>query len=406
LRRENSAPKERGLQLALRRLRIDKGTLHFADHSLQSPFATTLRELSGAVSGLSTKDAEPARVQLEGRVGRYGVGRVRGAIDLHSPSTLTNLALDFRNLDLAAFTPYVTKFAGYRVESGRVSAQLRYRVREARLVGENKLVFERVQLGEKVEEKGARDLPLELAVALLTDSNGRINLEVPVRGNLNDPQFDFAGLIARAFRNVVSRIASAPFRALGALVGGKGEALEVLAFEPGSVALAPPEEQTLNDLAKALAERPQLELVVRGGYDPQADATALRRQLVRREVARRAGYDPKRAEEFGGFDLRDAKIVREAEKLFLERGGGAIELIKMHAAERPYGRLLFDRLVAETPLEAGSAERLAQARAETVRAALASRGVDPGRVRMEEPARAQAENEVVPTTLALNAARD
>src|SRR5204862_4771357 len=138
----------------------------------------------------------PARVGLTGRVGKYGDARGRGAREPVGPATRTNLELRRRNLALADFTPYAVKFAGYRIEAGQLSATLRYRVREGRLVGSNQLEFDRLKLGEKVQSAGALDLPVDLAVALLTDAQGRINLAVPVTGALRDPRFALGGVSA------------------------------------------------------------------------------------------------------------------------------------------------------------------------------------------------------------------
>jgi hypothetical protein len=299
LKGRSDAPREgRSFQAAVQRLRIENGTLDFADRSLDEDFAVVVGGLSGAVTGLSTAAGNPARVQLAGRVAKYGAARIEGTVNLDEPKSLTNVTASLRNIDLAALTPYVVRFAGYRVQSGRLSAKLRYRVREGRLVGANDLVFEQIVLGEKVRRAGERDLPLELAVALLTDAQGRIDLDIPVRGDLNDPKFDLGGLVARAIGNVVQRVASAPFRALASLVGERGTDLDRVRFEPGSAALGPPAQERVAGVAKALAARPQLAVTVQGGYDPEGDLAALRRDAARRAIARRAGYEGRRAARF------------------------------------------------------------------------------------------------------------
>jgi hypothetical protein len=387
-------------EVAVKRLRIDNGTLDFTDRSLDNDFAVTIRELSGAVTGFSTLPGNPARVQLTGRVEQYGSARIRGTVNLDEPKSLTNIFATFRNVDLAALTPYIVKFAGYRVESGRLSAELRYRVREGRLVGQNQLSFEQLRLGEKVQDAGARDLPLELAVALLADSQGRISLDVPVSGNLNDPQFNFGGLIARALGNVIGKIVSAPFRALAAVFGKGGMDLDTVRFEPGAVALTPPAEQSVAQVAKALEQRPQLGVVVQGGYDPQADVAALRRDTVRRAIAQRAGYRGK-----GPLDFSDPKVLHAAENLYMQRIASRLEMLELRKTEPRYARALLERLAAAEPVAPGTAETLARARAETVRAALLQQGVDPSRVRLEAPAAEEAGKEGVPTLLSLNAER-
>ena len=384
------------LGASVKRLRIENGTLDFADRSLDNEFAVTARELSGALTGLSTKPGNPARVQLAGRVDEYGSARIRGTVDLSAPKSLTNIRATLRNLDLAELTPYVVRFAGYRIESGRVSADLRYRVRDGRLVGQNRLTFEELALGEKVQKAGARDLPLELAVAVLADAQGRINLDIPVSGNLNDPQFDFGGLVARAIGNVVGRIVSAPFRALAGLLGKGGADLDAVQFEPGSATLTPPAEQNVALVAKALVDRPQLEVTVQGRYDPERDVAAMRLHAARRHIARRAGVDGRVAP-----DLSDPKVLRAAENLYLERVGNRVQMRALRESEARYGRALLEKLAASLPVEPGTAETLASARAEMVRAELFTLGVDPSRVRVAEPAAATAGEDGVPTLLSL-----
>jgi Domain of Unknown Function (DUF748) len=384
------------LRASVRRLALENGTLHFADRSLETPFEVTMGELTGTVTGLRTAAGDPARLQIEGRVGEYGSVRIRGTTDLDQPKSLANVTARFENVSLAQLTPYVAKFAGYRVRSGRVSAELRYRVRDARLVGENRFVFQELELGEKVERAGAPDLPLELAVALLADAKGRITLDIPVRGNLNDPQFDFGGLIARALGNVIGKLVSAPFRALAGLFGANGQALDEVRFEPGSAALSPPQEENIAKVAQALAERPQLGVTVHGSYDPERDAAALRRAAARRDIAQRAGY-----ESDGPLDFTDPRTLRAAEALYLERIGKRADLQALRANEPRYGRALLELLAYTLPQDRGDPQALARERAQAVRAALAERGVDPGRVALEPPTANEAAESGVPTQLSL-----
>jgi hypothetical protein len=397
-----------GIDLRIARLAVEEGQLDFADRSLDTPFATSVESLSGALSQLGTRGEEPARVELAGRVGRYGEARVRGAIDLTAPAARTNLQLIFRNLALREFTPYAAKFAGYRIEAGRLDARLRYRVRDGRMVGENRLAFERLQLGEKVESASVLDLPLDLAVALLTDAEGRIDLAIPVRGDLRDPKVDLGGLIAQALRSTLGRIASAPFRLIASLLGrpNDAQALDEVRFPAGSADLPPPEEETLAALARALGERPRIALAIHGGYDPESDRQALARAAVIGELARRAGYGAAAGGSApAAIDLRDPKIRNAAERLFLERGGQGIQLSALEPRRGGYGRRLLDALAAKSPLAPDAAQALARRRAETVRDALVKRGVDGARIALEAPAEAKAGEEGVPTALGLRAGR-
>src|SRR5688572_2449681 len=385
-------------QLTVERLRIEKGILHFADRSLDNAFEVTMRELAGAVTGVSTVPGEPARVRLNGRVQPYGVARIRGTLDLNAPTNLADITATLRNLRLEAFNPYIAKFAGYRIASGRLSATLRYEVRDGRLVGTNRLAFENMQLGEKLERKGLVDLPLELVVALLADPQGRINLDIPVRGSLSDPQFDFGAIVAEALGNVVRNIVSAPFRALARLFGG-GDAGDPgqVAFAPGSARLSPPAEESVAQLAEGLRERPQLAVEVHGGFDPARDLEALRLRAARREVARAAGVD-------AAPDLSNRKVIAAAERLYLERGGQRAALQRLRESKEFYGRALLAQLAAGMSIDPAETQALARERAETVRLALIDHGMDPARISVGDTRESPAAEQGVPTELALHAA--
>ena len=388
-----------GPDIHVARLRMEKGRVDFSDRSLPSPFGTTVRELAGTVSGLGTGTNQAARVQLDGRVGKYGDARVRGTVELNAPSDLTNLRVRLRNLALPDFTPYAVKFAGYRIEDGRLDAELHYRVNQGRLVGSNQLVFDNLKLGEKVESASALDLPIELAVALLTDSQGRINLAIPVSGNLNDPHFDIGGLVAKALGNTLRKVVSAPFRLLASVFGhGREAAPEAVAFDPGSAHVAPPEEETAATLAKALADRPQLELAIHPGYDAEADAAALKRAALLRQLAARAGRASAAAGASAPVNAADPKIVAAAEALLRSHGADPAQL----EPNKPgYGRRLIEQLIPSVPLEPYALQQLAQDRARAVQQVLIGHGAPADRVAIDTAREAKAGEAGVPTSFEL-----
>src|SRR4029077_14477171 len=186
-------------------------------------------------------------------------------------------------------SPYSMKFAGYKIAEGKISLDLQYKVRNSQLEGTNQIVIDKLTLGERVESPDALKLPLELAIAILKDSDGRIDLGVPVSGNTNDPQFSYGAVIWKAIGNVLTKIVTAPFRALGGMFGMSGEKLEAIDFDPGSDRLLPPEREKLKQVAQVLSKRPQLKLSVPGQYSEAADGAALKSRAVRVEIARRTG---------------------------------------------------------------------------------------------------------------------
>jgi hypothetical protein len=402
--------------VSVERVTIQDGELDYSDQSLRPQFAAHIHELSGVVNGLSRDRATAARLQLDGRVDQFGSARIRGSINVFEPRALTDLTMSFRNLEMRTFSPYAVKFAGYRIESGKLSADLRYRVRDGELVAENHLVIDKLELGERVESENALDIPLELAVALLRDPQGRIDLGVPIRGNLNDPKFSYAEIAWKALGNLLKKIVSAPFRLLAGLTGAPQQQLDAVVFEPGSARLPPPEREKLGEVAKALGERPQLALNIQGGFDPQADAQALRRIALRNELAKRSGLKVRPGEDPGPLDPLDPKTQRAAEMLFIERyDRPALRTLRASieaqnegkSAEersRAVARAVFSKLLADTSLPQGALEKLAQERQASAREALLALGADPARVAAATPAASRAGKDGVPTKLQLASA--
>ncbi len=266
--------------LTVKKVTVADGRLDFSDRSIKPGFAVRIDELAGTLTGLDAAEGSVANVELEGRVDEYGSARIHGSLDPFDPGSRTDLTLTVRNLEMTALNPYAGRFAGYRIESGRLSGELRYRVKEGSLKGENHLVMEKLKLGEKVASPEAADLPLALAIALLTDSKGRVEMEIPVTGDLENQKFDLASVIASAIAGAIRKAVTAPFRLLASIFGSGEESIDEIFFDPGSTRITPPAREKIDALARALAARPQLGLNVVGAFDANADADALRKAKV------------------------------------------------------------------------------------------------------------------------------
>jgi hypothetical protein len=315
----------------VRRVLVSGGEVDFADHSLITPFGTRIHELRGVVAGISSVRNARAQVKLDGRVDDYGTAKIDGELNTADPKAYTNIGVAFRNVEMSRLTPYSGKFAGRKIDSGKLTVDLKYRIDKSKLAGDNKLVVERLVLGEKVESPEAVDLPLDLAVALLEDSNGVIDLGLPVSGNLDSPEFSYGALIWKAFTNLLTKIVTSPFRALGALLPGGGEdGFDAVAFDPGRPDLPPPEREKLAQLAGALQKRPQLTLSVQGRYAPEADRAELQALAVRRALAARLGRAPEAADD--PVDYSGPETAKAVEALFVERLGA--ENLKALKAEQ------------------------------------------------------------------------
>ncbi len=370
------------------RVAFEKGIVDFADLSLVLPFSAKVQELEGVVQGISTDRAGRATVRLEGRVDEYGLARANGSLRPFQPTSFLDLTVVFRNVEMPPLSPYSVTFAGRRIASGRLSLDLQYKIDNGTLAGENRIVLEKFTLGERVETPGALDLPLDLAVALLTDGDGKIDLAVPVRGNVNDPQFSYGEVIWQAIRNIITRIVTAPFRALAALFGGGGEEMEAITFDPGRATLPPPEREKLKRLADGLGKRPQIRLVAEGQHGA-ADRAALQRREVERAIAARLGRPPAAGDAPEPVNVMDAKTQRALEAAFVERSSedalsrfaaetgkargkpvdqvnAALALVGKGSADREFYEALLKRLNETAEVPDAALSQLAAARARAV----------------------------------------
>ncbi|MCM2253146.1 MAG: DUF748 domain-containing protein, partial [Ramlibacter sp.] len=349
----NAAPAAQPFPVQIRRVRLENAKLDFADLSLQPQFAAKIHELNGVINGLSSSRDARSQLELDGRVGEFGLARVRGELNPFAPSNNTDVNVVFKNVDLVPTSPYAMKFAGYRIAQGKISLDLQYKLRNRQLEGANQIVIDQLTLGERVESPDALKLPLALAIAILKDSDGRIDLGLPVSGDMNDPQFSYGAIIWKAIGNLLTKIVTAPFRALGALLGVSGEKLESIEFDPGSDKLLPPEREKIKQLAQLLAKRAQLKLSVPAQYSETADGAALRARAVRTEIARRAGLKLAAGEEPGPLDLGDRAVRVAVRELFAARFGDA-ELDKQKKAA--------ETAAAAAPSGAASSAESAQAK--------------------------------------------
>ena len=270
--------------MTVERVRIERADVDFADLSLVLPFAARIHELSGAVTGISSAPTNRTRLKLDGRVDEYGQVNVEGSLSPLQLTAFSDVKVVFRNVAMSPLSPYSGTFAGRRIQSGKLNLDLEYKVEDRRLKSNNTIILDQFTLGEQVESQKAVSLPLDLAIALLTDGEGKINASVPVTGDVDHPEFSVGHLVWEAIVNFITTAVTAPFKALGALVGGE-EGIDAILFPPGIDTIPPPEREKLARVAEALTKRPMIALTVRGAYDPAADGAALRSLQVRRALA-------------------------------------------------------------------------------------------------------------------------
>ncbi len=273
------------------------GKVFFSDRFIKPSYSANLSELTGRLSGFSSvaAGATPEMADLSLR------GKAEGTADLEITGKLNPLAqplaLDIRgrmrDLELPPLSPYSVKYAGHGIQRGKLSMDVNYVVRpDGQLTASNRLVLNQLSFGDKVDGAPA-SLPVKLAVALLADRNGVIDVDLPISGSLNDPQFRLGPLIFRVIVNLVVKAVTAPFSLLASALGGGGEELSMVSFAPGSAILSPDARAGLDKVARALTDRPALRMTVVGTASLEAERQALRDErlaaLLRAEKRRAAG---------------------------------------------------------------------------------------------------------------------
>jgi hypothetical protein len=318
-------PKQTGqrdaFQLGIEQVKVRNSEMDFADESLVLPFATHIHGLKGHINGISNRSGQPAQLELDGLVDQYGLARAAGKIDFLDPTGFTDVKVMFKNVEMTRLTPYSATFAGRKIASGKLSLNLEYKIKDRQLEGDNQVIMDQLTLGERVESPTAKNLPLDLAIAILQDSDGRIDLGLPVSGSLDDPQFSYGRIIWKAIVNLIGKIATAPFKALGSLFGGGGEKLEAVVFDAGKSDLLPPEKEKLKKVVQVLDKRPKLALAVQGGWSPEVDGLAIRDLRVRHALAETMGVKLEAGEDPGPLDPSQAKVRDALRKLYAKRFG-------------------------------------------------------------------------------------
>ena len=362
------------------------GRVAFSDFFIRPNYAANLSELTGQLSAFSSEaqggpGGEPQLADLELR------GKAEGTASLEITGKLNPLAqplaLDIvgkvRDLELPPLSPYSVKYAGHGIERGKLSLDVNYKVLpNGQLTASNRLVLNQLSFGEPVQ--GApNSLPVKLAVALLADRQGVIDLDLPISGSLNDPQFSIGPVIFKIIVNLIGKAITAPFALLASALGG-GDAMGHVPFAPGSATLTPEAEQNLAKVVKALNDRPALKITVTGTASLQGESDGLRRErLAQRVLAEKRRANPS-----------DSSPVQPAEyPALLKAVYGRTDMPKPRnlvgiAKDLAVPEMEALLLAHQSPTEDMAAE-LATARGQAVRSFLLAQKLPPERVFVAAP---------------------
>lgn len=264
---------------------VTHGRIRFTDQSISPYFSTNLSGMTARVSGLSTDPASVARLHFE--TGLDDKGRIQieaGLRPFVQPLELeTTLSVD--SYALAVLTPYTGKYTARELEDGKLDLKITYRIADNRLTASHRILIQKFEFGKKVESPDALNLPFGLAVALLEDAQKRINISLPVTGDMSQPDFHYWSLIGQVARNFFMGLVTKPFSFLGSMLGADAgtEDLGSVRFPPGTAELPPEEQAKITALVQGLRDRPRLLLQINGGYDPVMDWKAIKEQALNKE---------------------------------------------------------------------------------------------------------------------------
>ncbi|HCY64859.1 MAG TPA: hypothetical protein DHV59_18975 [Oxalobacteraceae bacterium] len=264
------------------KLSLQGGRVRFTDNFIKPNYTANLMGLGGVVSGLSSDPASSATVDLRGEVNSAPL-TLAGRINPLKGDLSMDVQAKVRDMELAPLSPYSGRYVGYGIEKGKLSFDVAYKVENRQLTADNRLVLDQLTFGDKVDSPDAASLPVHLAVALLRDRNGVIDLNLPIAGSLDDPQFSMGTIIVKVIVNVITKAVTAPFALLGSLFGG-GEELSWLEFNPGRSAIPAVGEEKLKTLARALADRPALKLEITAHTGAEAEIEGMKRAAIDRKV--------------------------------------------------------------------------------------------------------------------------
>lgn len=269
--------------IAIGKLTLQGGRVRFTDNFIRPNYSATLADFGGIVTGLSSDPASRAGVELHGVVNSAPLA-IAGSINPLRGNLFLDIKANVRGMELAPLSAYSGRYVGYGIEKGKLTFEVAYRVDDRKLTAENRLILDQLTFGDAIDSPTATKLPVQFAVALLRDRNGIIDVNLPIAGSLDDPEFSVGGIIVRVIVNVIAKAVTQPFALLGALFGGGGEELSSMELAAGRAAIPAAGEEKLRALAKALADRPALKLDIAGRIEPEADRAGLKRVSVERKV--------------------------------------------------------------------------------------------------------------------------
>ena len=378
-------------------IKVARGSAYFADNSLKPNFASGIEALEGHISNVSSTPGTKAQVDLKGKIDRYAPVTLKGEINPLIQQPYLDLDLVFKSVELTSVNPYSGTYAGYYIDKGQLSLALNYQLVNNQLAGKNHLVIDQLQLGKPSESDLATSLPVSLAIAILQDRHGVIDLGLQVSGDVDSPDFSFGSIIINAFTNVITKAVTSPFSLLANLAGSDEE-LNHIQFQPGLASLDTNEQDRLSKLAKALDDRPKLKISINGSVELTGDSQALAELNVQQALLNLSGleslpadFSASRIPASGPLVVALEGLAEQQLKLSIKEERTKIEQQlkdKAEAADVNSAQVttvlhlgLYNQLVNAQEIDTHALSNLAEARAKAIKAYLVDKNqISPDRV--------------------------
>ena len=375
-------------------LTLEGGRIGLADHFIQPNYAATLGDLSGRMTGLSSKTGTVAQLDVKGSLANHSPLTMTGSVNPLSASAFADVKASFHDIDLPPFTPYSGKYAGYAIARGGLTMEVAYKLQNRRLSAQNRFLVDQFEFGDKIESPTATKLPVKLAVSLLKDRNGIIDIDLPIEGSLDDPKFRIGKIVWKMIGNLIVKAATAPFALLGKLFGGDSADLSSVDFADGSASPDDAAKKKLDALAKAMENRPALKLEATGRFSG-ADSEGLKRLRFERKLkAQKLADLAKKGEAPASVD--DVVVSESEHELYLTKAYKREKFDKprniLGIAKTVPAAEMESRMLASIPVTDDDLRQLAFARANVVKDYLTGPGkVETARVFVLEPGRTPSE---------------
>jgi hypothetical protein len=364
--------------IALGRITLQGGKIDYSDFFIQPNYTANLTGITGKVGAFGTRSTSPADVELHGQVNGSAPIEITGSVNPLAPAAYVDIKANADGIELTGLTAYSTRYTGYPITKGTLTVNVHYTLDQGNLTADNHIFIDQLTFGDRVANSTATNLPIRLAVSLLKNSKGEIDVDVPVSGSLKDPQFSIGSVILHAFMNLIVKAATSPFSLLSSAFGGGKQDLSYVEFAPGSAALSADSKSRLDTLIQALQERTGLKVNIEGRVDPALDREGLIDQAMKAQKLKDTGGP--------SGDLDSVKIAPAEYDKYLTRAYKAAKF------KKPTNFLGLDKSLPPDEMKKqmiaatsdSDLHALADARANAVRAYLSAK-IDPARLFLVAP---------------------